>query len=153
MDVDQLKARVAAARQFQHTFSTGFPDAISDVTFDLQMPTRHEMKLWTAMAEAESKGDLATSVVLCSYRMLLAAVRGWSGVTEAHFVEDATDPQPVAYHRNLIEPLLESQPDWARAITTELYHRITPRMARAEDVEKNLPSASLGTVLEPMHES
>ena len=68
MDVDQLKARVAAARRFDHT--------VDGVRFSLELPTEHALRVHTARARAGAALDTGTLMVLVSRAMLIEALRG-----------------------------------------------------------------------------
>lgn len=128
MDVDQLKARVAAARRFDHT--------VDGVRFSLELPTEHALRVHTARARAGAALDTGTLMVLVSRAMLIEALRGWDGVTAAHFLSEA-EPEAVAFDASLVADLVDAQPMWAAQLVNALYERLGERRSRIEAAQKN----------------
>lgn len=128
MDVEKLKARVAAARRFDHT--------IDGVRFTLETPTEHALRVHTARARAGNALDTGTLMVLVSRAMLIEAVCGWDGVTTAHFLPEA-EPEAVAFEASLVADLVDAQPLWAAELVTALYERLGQRRSRIEAAQKN----------------
>jgi hypothetical protein len=128
MELAQLKARIEAARRFDHE--------VGGVRFALQVPTEYEITVYCARARADGATDPSSMMVEAMRAMLLSAVRGWSGVTVDHFLRDG-DTEPVEFEPGLVAPLFDAQPDLAPPIVTELQRRLVVRKERTESAAKN----------------
>lgn len=128
MDLAQLKARIEAARRVEHTLGAA--------RFTLEVPPEQELRVLTARARAAGAEDSTSLMLAVTHAMLLGAVRGWEGVTVAHFLADG-DAEAVPFEAGLVAPLMDAQPEWAAALTSVLYEKIAARKARFEAAAGN----------------
>jgi len=128
MESAQLKARIEAARRFEHTFDA--------VRLTVRVPSEHEMRVYAARARAAGASDTATLMVEILRSTLLNAVQGWQGVTVDHFLHDG-DAEGVDFDAELVAPLFDANPDWAEPLVTAIQSRVLIRRDRTEAAAKN----------------
>jgi hypothetical protein len=135
MDVDTIRRKALAARQFQV--------AAGPAVFTLCMPTKLDAQL-AYMRSAMHEGTRDPAAMVRTQRaLLLGAVVGWSGVLGAHVlgeVEAATDAdkaEPLPFDAQVVELLLDAQPDWEQALSSALVERINARAAVEDTAAKN----------------
>lgn len=129
MELAQLKQRLEDARRFDHE--------VDGARFSVVMPTEHEVRLWSAYAIEGGARTAAAVMVAVSMQMLLAGVRGWSGVTVHHLLGDGSQ-EPLEFDASLVPALLgDAQIAWGTAIAEAMQRRLVERRKRTEAAAKN----------------
>jgi hypothetical protein len=122
MDIEALKARTLAARQF--TVPCG------SRSYTLQLPTAHELEV-----AAARRTDGAAGTVEFFRHAIERALVGWSGITEASFAGEGDSAVP--FSAELVPWLLDAQPADAEQLRSALVDRLTERRERMEAAAKN----------------
>jgi hypothetical protein len=128
-DIEQIKARALAARQFE--VQCGQRD------YRLQIPTQHELELAAARKAAGEAG-----LVEFFRQQLERAIVGWYHVRESDFtgepaLDDGESPAFVDYRPELVPWLLDAQPADAEQLRAALVEKLAERRARTEAAAKN----------------
>lgn len=134
MDLDTLKRRATAAREFQ--VAVGPQDALRQ--FTLRVPTPHEVKVAASRAGVASVLEDQAAHVLLQRALLLLAVVGWSGVTVGDVLpqaEQSTDA--LELESGAVELVLDANPEWEKVLGNALYERMTQRRAQKDTAAKN----------------
>lgn len=123
MDVAAFKARLDAARAFDHV--------AGEITFRLRLPTEHAWRL-ALESHRDPHGRLLEAKALRG--VLDEAVVGWEGVTGAVFGEgDAA----IAFSAEARALLLDHRQDLADELAVALGLRLAERRAAREAAAKN----------------
>jgi hypothetical protein len=137
-DIAELKARIAAAKQF--TVTVGPADAPR--TIQLQEPDDHQVKLAGIRSGLRGGKDPAAEL-LFERALLLEAITGWSGVTAADLLRGFPDQaakagdKPLDFEADGVEMLLDAQREWGNELWSALVDRMAQRSAAREPAAKN----------------
>lgn len=133
MDLQTLQQRALAARELSHT--------ISDITYRLRVPTRHEVLLAAQRSGAMQAGGDRAALLVTQRAVLEAAVIGWDGARVRH-VLPADQAQgeadtPLPWEAGAVPLLLDAQPEAAQALADLINQRMAQRAAAVEADAKN----------------
>ena len=132
MDAADLRRPALAARQF----SVQVSDGVSLTLVDL---TRLQMRLALLEAIGAGQAQRMDSAAQLRYRRLelLRAVAGWSGVRDRHIAPQAPADEPVPFDADLVELLLDAQPEWEDTLSAALGQRAHARAEALDTAAKN----------------
>lgn len=127
MDLDYIRRKAQAARQFEHV--------VGPATFTLQVPTKLQSSI--AYAQAAGARDAATGVRF-ERALAVVAVVGWAGVLVRHVLpaHEAGD-EAFAYEIGAAELLFDAQPEWEVAVLQAVMARVAERSAVEDTAAKN----------------
>lgn len=123
MDIAAFKARLDAARAFEHV--------AGGITFRLRLPTEHAWRL-ALESQRDAHGRLLEARALRA--VLDESVVGWDGATAALFGEGA-DALPFSPEARAL--LLDHRQDLADELAVALGVRLAERRAAREAAAKN----------------
>lgn len=130
MDLETLKAKALAAREFTH--------AEGECKFRLRIPTRFDVLVTSSRIGAKLARDDATSVLLLQRGLLEASIVGWEGVRVGHIVQaDDESSAPLAWEAGAVAALLDARPDWEQTLGDALSKAMAERRAGIEADAKN----------------
>ncbi len=134
MELDDLKRRARAARQFQVVVQSGV-DGIAVVTMQLCVPTRHEASVAYMHS---SDGARAITDVRFERALLLSSIVGWSGVQVRHVLPESPQAgDAIEYDSAAVALVLDAQPAWEDLLLPELLTRLTARNTALDTATKN----------------
>lgn len=131
MDLQTLKARAQAAREFTH--------AIGERIYKLRTPTRHDVLLASARLGGQlSSAAEGTAAMLVQRSLLEAAVIGWQGLRVGHLLPgDDEANAPLAWEPGAVGPVLDALPADEAELGGVLAEAMARRRAAAEADAKN----------------
>jgi len=110
MNLDEIRAASERARRFTLE--------IDGRRFDCVTPTQFEADIITQEQRTFARVQRA---------LVLAALRGWTEVTEADLRLPDADGAPLPYTREMAAVLLDERNDWEVRIADELSNRVRAR--------------------------
>lgn len=129
MDLADIQYRARAQREFTV--------ACDHASFTLRRPYPYEV----ALAERRSRETAATpgaSLIALERELLRSAVVGWEDVRVSDVLEQPPEPdEPLAWHADAVELLLNAQPQWAARLGSELFDRLATAREAQEAAAKN----------------
>jgi len=146
VNLDELKAAVESARRFSHKVllyaepppKDDAPDTrlpTGSRTFQLRMPTSHEVKM--AYARARTGTDDHLAAFFQSQREIAErSVTGWTEVDETDLVPDGANA-PMAFDASLVPLIFDAHSDWQTSISEAIDKRIAEREGKQEAAAKN----------------
>lgn len=129
MDLQELQRRAQAARETPHT--------IGAITYQLRLPTSHEVLL--AAHKAGVVGQAVGAAYLLLMRAVLeGAVVGWQGVRVGDVAPGGDDAAtPLAWSAGAVPLVFDARPADEQALRDVLSHRMAERATALEADAKN----------------
>lgn len=126
MDLEALKARLAAGRQVKET--------VDAIEFSIVLPTPHAMR--AKFDENVSPGYRVRQAKV-SREILDDAIVGWQGMTERHFLPDGSTAIAVPFSAEARAMFLDEREDLADVLAIRVYARMAERKEQLQAAEKN----------------
>lgn len=120
MDLEQIRAAAERARRFTHT--------IGDRQYDCVTPTQFEVDLLTQEHRTFAR---------VQRHLVLAALRGWRGVSTADMRLPDLDDEPLPFSRELAALLFDERSDIEAALADEISSRVKARREALEAARGN----------------
>lgn len=120
MDLERIRAASERARRFTHM--------LGERQFDCVTPTQFEVDLLTQEHRTFAR---------VQRQLVLAALRGWRGVTTADLHLPDLDDEPLPYSGELAVLLFDQRSDWEAALADEISARVKARREALEAARGN----------------